>query len=68
MKPGSLVKWIGFPGATKEPEEMYGIVLSMTIFNKAAYNEDRRLTILWSNGKIGKSLYPETIEVINESR
>ena len=27
MKPGDLVKWIGFPGATVQHEEKYGIII-----------------------------------------
>ena len=68
MTPGNLVKWIGFPGASRKPEEMYGVILSIVVFNKSKYNEQKRLNILWGGGNIGKMIYPETIEVISEDR
>ena len=66
MQPGDLVKWIGFPGATIQPEEKYGIIIKK-IYTHPAETSDR-INVLWSDGKIGKSLYQETVEVISESR
>ena len=64
MKPGDLVKWIGFPGATAKPEEKYGIIIKK-IYTHLPENSDR-INVLWGGGTIGKSLYQETVEVVSD--
>ena len=64
MKPGDLVKWIGFPGATVKPEEKYGIIISKMYMHNPG-NTDR-INVLWGGGTIGKRLYQETVEVVND--
>tara|TARA_B100000287_G_scaffold421805_1_gene462965 strand:- start:245 stop:484 length:240 start_codon:yes stop_codon:yes gene_type:complete len=66
MKLGDLVKWIGFPGATVQPEEKYGIIIKK-IYTHPAESSDR-INVLWGGGTIGKALYQETVEVVSESR
>ena len=63
MKPGDLVKWIGMPGATVQPEEKYGIIIKK-IYTHPAESSDR-INVLWGCGTIGKALYQETVEVIS---
>ncbi len=65
MKLGDLVKWIGFPGATVQPEEKYGIIIKKIHTHQISSD---RINVLWGGGKIGKNLYQETVEVISESR
>ena len=63
MKQGDLVKWIGFPGATTYNVK-YGIVL------KKYHNygsSGPRVDVLWWDRSIGKRLYVDTIEVIDEA-
>ena len=62
MKAGDLVKWIGFPGATAMPEEKYGIIIKK-IYTHLPESSDR-IDVLWGGGTIGKSLYQETVEVL----
>ena len=66
MKVGDLVKWIGFPGATIKFKEKYGIIISKK--SRGRNPKSDYLDVLWDNGRIGKMLYPQTIEVISESR
>ena len=70
MSVGDLVVWIGFPGASIHPsrtgETSVGMIVKIW---KSTFNEnDERIDVLWGSGKIGRGLYPQTIEVINESR
>ena len=65
MQPGDLVKWVGFPGATIEPAEKYGIIISKMYMHNPG-NTDR-INVLWGCGKIGKHLYQETVEVISDN-
>ena len=70
MKPGDLVKWIGFSSDTGNPTtaEIFSMGLVIGIW-KSAYNEnDERIDVLWDSGKIGRGLYPQTVEVISENR
>ncbi len=64
MKPGDLVKWIGFPGATAKPEEKYGIIIKK-IYTHLQESSDR-INVLWGGGTIGRSLYQETVEVVSD--
>ena len=70
MKVGDLVRWIGFPGASIHPSKSgptsFGIIVKMWISPYNAY--DDRVDVLWSEGKIGKGLYPQTLEVVDGSR
>lgn len=69
MKVGSLVRWIGFPGATVRPELTgpTGIGIIIEIYADGV-NYVGRVDVLWSDGALGKKLYPQTIEVVeNES-
>ena len=70
MKVGDLVKWIGFPGACDKGvratgPDMPGIIISMT---RRAYRLPPRLDVLWGDGSVGRNLYVDTVEVINENR
>jgi hypothetical protein len=70
MKEGDLVRWIGFPGASIHPSKTgptsIGIVVKIW---DAFYNDhDKRVDVLWGTGTLGKGLYPQTLEVINECR
>ena len=70
MKEGDLVKWIGFPGSTLKIEEMYGIIIKKkpAHVHFQSWNSDNiRIDVLWGGGKIGKALYGETVEVVNEN-
>jgi hypothetical protein len=65
MKVGDLVKWVGFPGATIKFKEKYGIIISKK--SRGIYDQKSDyLDVLWDNGRIGKMLYPQTIEVVSE--
>lgn len=64
MKLGDLVKWIGFPGATHVIEEKYGIIIKK-IYMHNPDNTDR-INVLWACGTVGKGLYQETVEVVND--
>ena len=71
MKLGDLVKWIGFPGSTILVEEKYGIIIKKIPAKKEFCHwgsDNIRFDVLWSNGRIGKMLYSETVEVVSESR
>ena len=68
MKPGDLVKWIGFPEASNDPPVSYGIVIKVNSLKKGVDWSDDRIDVLWGGGRVGKSLYPLTLEVISESR
>ena len=70
MLEGDIVKWIGFPGADPQGVKITapackstGIVIKIY---EATVVSGRRLDVLWADGSIGKMLYPETIEVVNE--
>ena len=65
MNLGDLVKWVGFPGATAQPEEKYGIIIKK-IYTHLSESSDR-LNVLWGGGTIGRGLYQETVEVISEA-
>ena len=65
MKPGDLVKWIGFPGATVQHEEKYGIIIKKIRTHPVSSD---RINVLWGGGTIGTNLYQETVEVVSESR
>ncbi len=69
MRVGDIVKWIGFPGADKHGIRMTGpdctgIVLK--IYESGVYKF--KVDVQWADGSFGSRLYPETIEVIRESR
>lgn len=68
MKVGDIVRWIGFPGASKGGIRMTGpdctgIVLK--IYQSGVYKY--RVDVQWGDGSFGDALYSETIEVVNES-
>ena len=69
MKVGSLVKWIGFPGACEEgvkvtgPKHPVGIVIKVYKIQKTT-----RVDVAWGDKTIGTLLYPSTIEVLSEAR
>ena len=65
MNLGDLVKWVGFPGATAQPEEKYGIIIKK-IYTHLPESSDR-LNVLWGGGTIGRGLYQETVEVISDN-
>jgi|TARA_R110000823_G_C15951164_1_gene501768 hypothetical protein len=67
MKKGDLVKWIGFPGASTKPATKYGIVIK-TIRSRVFGDTEQRIDVLWGDGRIGRRLYQETMELISESR
>jgi len=64
MKVGDLVKWIGFPGASRPPEKTGplapGIVLEITI----DMSGNKRIAVLWPDQTIGKNLYEQTLESV----
>tara|TARA_E500000081_G_C5860465_1_gene230410 strand:- start:67 stop:264 length:198 start_codon:yes stop_codon:yes gene_type:complete len=64
MKVGDLVKWIGFPGASRPPEKTGpsapGIVLEITI----DMSGNKRIDVLWPDRTIGKNLYEQTLESV----
>ena len=73
MKVGDLVKWIGFPDGilridgttTRKPfkENAFGIIVKIHHENRKILS---RVDVLWGpGGRIGRQLYPETLEVIN---
>ena len=70
MRVGDLVRWIGFPGASIHPSRSgptsLGIVIKMWTSPHNA--QDDRVDVLWGEGRIGKGLYPQTLEVIDECR
>lgn len=70
MKPGDLVRWIGFPGATVHPSTTgpTSIGMIVNVWNSTYNDYDKRIDVLWGEGKIGRGLYPQTLEVINEAR
>ena len=77
IKVGDLVKWIGLPGAdpggvkaTGPGSPATGIVVRL-IEDPLVKNDSSngyRIDVLWDSGKIGTRLYPQSVEVINESR
>lgn len=67
MKVGDLVRWIGYPGASVKPS-LTGPSQIGLIVNIMRYACESRVDVLWGGGKIGKNLYPQTLEVIDESR
>ena len=70
MKVGDLVRWIGFPGATVRPETTgpTGVGLIVNIWVSDYNDHDKRIDVMWGPGNIGKGIYPQTVEVISESR
>ena len=68
MKPkvGSLVKWIGFPGATLPPDltgpSEYGIVVKLW----KDHSGNTRADVHWGDGRYGYLLYINTIEVVSD--
>ncbi len=68
MQVGDLVKWIGYPGATLHPSKTgpkeVGMIVKIWV---SEYNDhDKRVDVMWGGGRLGKGLYPQTIEVICE--
>ena len=76
MQVGDLVKWIGFPGANvgginaTGPGDCFGIIVKIQeIDNNLSFElKPIRLDVLWSKGIIGRGLYPQTVELVVESR
>ena len=70
MKVGDLVRWIGFPGATVHPNTSgpTSIGMIVNVWNSTYNDYDKRIDVLWGEGKVGRGLYPQTLEVINETR
>ncbi len=69
VRVGDIVKWIGFPGADARGVRLTGpdctgIVLK--IYESGVYKF--RVDVQWADGSFGSQLYPETIEVMRESR
>ena len=66
MKPGDLVMWIGFPGATISPDRTGPTCVGMIVkVWRSAYNDhDKRVDVIWGSGKLARGLYPQTLEVI----
>jgi hypothetical protein len=76
MKVGDLVKWVGYPGASDR-----GIEITNPVQNGPGGNEGvgivvaihesgwlkYRIDVSWSDGSFGNRLYPQTLEVINET-
>ncbi len=71
MAVGDIVKWIGFPGASISPTltgpKQLGVIIKIYDEN-AFYDSNQRVDVMWASGNIGEKLYPQTIEVVNESR
>lgn len=75
MKIGDIVRWLGFPGAnaggisaTGPGLFCYGIIVKVKYLKKSSSQpKPDRIDVMWSKGSIGKNLYPQTVEVINES-
>ena len=68
MRVGDIVKWIGFPGADEEGVRITGPACSgivLKIHEHGVYKF--RVDVQWADGMFGERLYPETIEVIDES-
>ena len=68
MKVGDIVRWVGFPGADKvgvrvTGPDCTGIIIK--IYESGVYNH--RLDVQWGDGSFGDCLYPQTIEVVDES-
>jgi len=69
MKVGDLVKWIGFPGADPEGIKITGpSVVGIVIRARRAptMSPMTSVDVAWSDGTIGRKLYPQTLEVVNE--
>ena len=69
MKVGDIVCWRGFPGADKHGVRATGpscTGIVVRIYEKGVYNH--RVDVQWGDGSFGDRLYPQTIEVIDETR
>lgn len=65
MKPGDLVRWIGFPGASSPKGVLakgkgVGIIVSR---NRIGGSE--RFDVSWHDGQIGTNIYPQCLEVLS---
>ncbi len=65
MKVGDAVKFIGFEGFRKELSVDGCIGIIVKIHEVRGKN---RYDVSWPNGTFGNWLYPETLEVVSESR
>ena len=69
MKVGDLVKWIGFPGADPEGVKITGpscVGIIIRTRRSPDFSKVTTIDVAWSDGTIGRKLYPQTIEVVNE--
>ena len=68
MRVGDIVKWVGFPGADERGVRITGpdcTGIVVKIHERGVYSH--KVDVQWGDGTFGDGLYPETIEVINES-
>ena len=64
MQVGDLVKWIGYPGSSSPAPVIFGIIVKIW---RSQYNDhNTRVDVMWCDGRNGRGLYPQTIEVICE--
>ena len=75
MNIGDLVKWLGYPGASHQENVItgpvtVGIIIDILSKGRLESNVEGmfRYDVAWGDGTIGRMLYPETLEVIDESR
>ena len=69
MKVGDLVKWIGFPGADLEGVRITGpscVGIVIRTRPTPSLSPLANVDVAWSDGTIGRKLYPQTLEVVNE--
>ena len=76
MEVGDAVTWIGYPGASMAkggkvpygpPKGCVGLVVKIKAPRKGEPHLNR-IDVSWSDGSFGKNLYPQTLEVVSESR
>ena len=66
MKIGDAVRFIGFSGYWTGHKLDNPIGLVLRVYRLHRTELGLRVNVLWPSGKIGKALFEETLEVINE--
>tara|TARA_Y100000034_G_C6886549_1_gene407132 strand:+ start:2068 stop:2271 length:204 start_codon:yes stop_codon:yes gene_type:complete len=67
MKVGDAVRFIGFEDH-RDPNHDYSLVGIIVQWVICDVHADKRFNVAWPDGTFGRWLYPETLEVVSESR